>query len=227
MIGKGLNDYLERKRQCFPRFFFLSNSELLEILSETKDPTRVQVHLKKCFEGIAKLSFDKDLEVTQSCLESLVAVLNLCFFFQVTEMVSFSEEVIPLVQQISTVKARGQVDKWLAELEIQMRLCLRQQIENALALYATKDVTESIDLFPNQALLCSDFVTWTGLIETAICSGKPEEIESLRSQNEEYVAKLSRLVLQETDKEKTRVYANLILSQGKHNFYHLFFLVSF
>ena len=50
-------------------------------------------------------------------------------------MCSVSDEVIPLVRPISTVKARGQVDKWLAELEIQMRLSLRQQIDNALKVY--------------------------------------------------------------------------------------------
>jgi dynein heavy chain len=54
-IKKALEAYLEEKRKNFPRFYFLSNPDLLSLLSNQSDPKKVEIHLNKCFDGIVKL----------------------------------------------------------------------------------------------------------------------------------------------------------------------------
>uniref|UniRef100_UPI0037E80358 dynein axonemal heavy chain 6-like isoform X2 n=1 Tax=Semicossyphus pulcher TaxID=241346 RepID=UPI0037E80358 len=56
-MQKCLEVYFESKRVVFPRFYFLSNDELLKNLAQTRNPQAVQPHLTKCFDAITQLEF--------------------------------------------------------------------------------------------------------------------------------------------------------------------------
>lgn len=153
-INKGLNEYLEKKRLFFPRFFFLSNDELLEILAETRDPLRVQPHLKKCFEGITRLTFksvekavDDDKTAPTMVIESMQSAEN--------EQVEFVREIVPQ-------EAEGLVEKWLQQVEIVMRLSLKNQALRAIEAYLNSmSRNEWISSFPGQIILASNLIFWT------------------------------------------------------------------
>ena len=55
-IQKSLEMYLDTKRQIFPRFYFISNDDLLEVLGQSKTPQLVQPHFKKCFDNIKSVN---------------------------------------------------------------------------------------------------------------------------------------------------------------------------
>lgn len=148
-VQKRLNDYLESKRAKFPRFYFLSNEELLEILGETQNPLKVQRHLPKIFEGINELVFSDHTEITG--------------------MKSEEGEHIPFLTKISPHKYAGNVEEWLIEVESEMKNAISYTIQNAVSGYiSTPRRVNWVLKWPGQVVLCVSQVFWKESIAKAL-----------------------------------------------------------
>ena len=68
---KALNEYLDMKKNIFPRFYFVSNMALLDILSNSNNPVKIMPHIGAVFDGIDRLTFAQQSKLEQLEEESL------------------------------------------------------------------------------------------------------------------------------------------------------------
>ncbi|TNN39931.1 Dynein heavy chain 12, axonemal [Liparis tanakae] len=151
---------------------------MLDILSETKDPLRVQPHLKKCFEGISKLDFlpNLDIQARQSTLLFLIA------------MYSSEGERVQLIQNISTSDTKGAMEKWLVQVEEQMVLSVRDVVDRSREAYTQSARSQWVREWPGQVVLCTSQIFWTSEVQEAINgNGLKSYYEQLQDQLKDIV----------------------------------------
>ena len=54
---KSLNEYLDQKKKIFPRFYFVSNVALLDMLANGTNPPKIMKYLGDCYDSLDELVF--------------------------------------------------------------------------------------------------------------------------------------------------------------------------
>ena len=147
-VTKSLEEYLETKRGSFPRFYFLSNDELLEILAQTRDPQAVQPHMQKCFDCISRLEFTDEPESTE-----IRAMLS-----PEKEKVVFTEPVF----------AKGAVENWLTTIEGMMRQSLYHSLKDCVRAYSEETRNSWFFDWPAGMIIAADQVHWANNVQSAL-----------------------------------------------------------
>eukprot|EP01013_Petalomonas_cantuscygni_P031315 TRINITY_DN574_c0_g2_i2.p1 TRINITY_DN574_c0_g2~~TRINITY_DN574_c0_g2_i2.p1 ORF type:complete len:4342 (+),score=1501.02 TRINITY_DN574_c0_g2_i2:256-13281(+) len=153
---KALMDFMEDKRDLFPRFYFIGDDDLLEILGQSTNPKVIQAHLKKLFAGINKVGFDNN-EAPK----------------QIVSMLSSAGEVVPMRNSVEIVDF---VEIWLGELDVEMKQTLREQ---SVACYDKYDFVK----YPSSMLGLTKLIVFTKECEAAV---QAKDVEGLKKRvNEE------------------------------------------
>jgi dynein heavy chain 2, cytosolic len=126
---RALSDFLEEKRSLFPRFYFLGDDDLLEILGQARNPQVIQAHLKKLFAGIHKVP-PPLLRLLRAQLPShLTSPLVQVHFNQdqssIVKMCSIEGEMVRLSSPVQVTEA---IEVWLAQLSVAMKQTLTAEL---------------------------------------------------------------------------------------------------
>ena len=158
-IQKALGEYLERERISFPRFYFVGDEDLLEMIGNSNDTMRIAKHFRKMFAGLSGILMDEEATITG--------------------FTSKEGEQVQLQRHISLVKT-PKINDWLAALESSMKTTLAELLSEAVpsfgAIASTSHVdallfTQFVTSFPAQIVVLATQVVWTTSVETALAAG--------------------------------------------------------
>jgi dynein heavy chain len=149
---KKLENYLESKRNIFPRFYFCSNGDLLKILSVGSDPNAVQDDFEKLFDAINHVSFDD---------------ADRRLIISIEQTMGFTREgkiIAEEIQLVEGVKAEGNIEDWLLKLEKEMQRSCRQVCSSGAKDCFGMPLREFVNKYQSQIALAGIQMLWNNKV---------------------------------------------------------------
>ncbi|XP_069984453.1 dynein heavy chain, cytoplasmic isoform X5 [Penaeus vannamei] len=187
-IQKALGEYLERERSSFPRFYFVGDEDLLEIIGNSKNIPRLQKHFKKMFAGVTAIILDENETI-------------------VTGIASREGEEVTFNKPVSTVE-NPKINEWLKQVENEMRMTLAQNLAAAVADIKqfkhgpidTQSYLQWCDKYQAQLIVLAAQISWSEEVEAALstaANGDSSALQQVLVQVEATLTVLADSVLQE------------------------------
>ncbi|KAF2900340.1 hypothetical protein ILUMI_05842 [Ignelater luminosus] len=178
LCEKALNDYLETKRLAFPRFYFVSSADLLDILSNGNQPPMVARHLTKLFDSLAKLKFIQEGGKDSKRAKEMGAKEN-------DEWVTF----------LSYCDCSGKVEIWLNRVIEAMRVTLHNLFGEAVSSYDEKPRDAWLFDYPAQPALCGTQIWWTTEVNMSFARLEEGYENALKDYQKKQIAQLNALII--------------------------------
>ncbi|XP_042895579.2 dynein beta chain, ciliary [Parasteatoda tepidariorum] len=173
LCEKALASYLETKRRVFPRFYFVSSADLLDILSNGTRPRTIIRHLPKLFDSVSQLVFESDAD------EKAIAVIS-----RDGEHLKLKEPCL----------CTGAVETWLDRLLNCIRSTLKEDLSLAISSY--EDGGRESWIFENiaQVALTGTQIWWTAEVSAALQRVRQGHETALKQYNKKQMQQLHQLI---------------------------------